>query len=68
MAKMHLAEPMHQEAKDGKFGFPVDNTIGGTPQPNKWDDNWVKFFREQRISHQVKLAGDGTLDKLWQKV
>ncbi len=30
LAKMHLAEPTCQEAKEGKFGFPVDNTIGGT--------------------------------------
>ena len=34
MAKMHAAEPLAPEAKDGKFGFAVDNTIGDTPQPN----------------------------------
>jgi len=68
MAQMHLAEPLHDEAKAGKFGFPVPNTIGGTPQPNVWDDNWVRFFREQRIGHQVKLAGDGQLDRLWASV
>jgi len=67
MAQMHLAEPLHEEARAGKFGFPVPNTIGGTPQPNEWDDDWVRFFREQRIGHQVRLAGDGRLDQLWKE-
>ena len=34
MAEMHLAEPLDREAKAGRFGFKVDNTIGSTPQPN----------------------------------
>ena len=53
---------------DGLFGFPVDNTIGGTPQPNAWMADWVAFFRERRMDHQVALAGDGALDSLWAKV
>jgi len=68
VAKMHLAEPNCKEAKEGKFGFPVPNTIGGTPQPNEWDDDWVRFFREQRIGHQVKLAGDRQMQDTWKKV
>ena len=36
LAEMHLAEPEQAEAKAGKFGFDVDNTIGGTPQKNTW--------------------------------
>jgi fructosamine-3-kinase len=47
----------HPEALKGRFGFSVDNTIGGTPQPNGWMDNWVDFFRERRLAHQLKLAG-----------
>jgi protein-ribulosamine 3-kinase len=69
IAKMHLAAPTScEEAAQGKFGFPVDNTIGGTSQPNKWEDDWPTFFREQRIGHQVRLAGDGQLQSLWNKV
>lgn len=44
-------------AKAGKFGFAVDNTIGATPQPNGWMDNWVDFYRERRIRHQLQLLG-----------
>lgn len=45
-------------AKAGKFGFAVDNTIGATPQPNGWMDDWVDFFRERRIKHQLQLLGE----------
>ena len=58
MAEMHLAEPAAKEAKAGAFGFDVPNTIGGTAQPNAWSDDWVAFYREQRIGHQVKLRKD----------
>ena len=43
MARMHLAEPLAPEARAGKFGFDVPNTIGGTAQPNAWCDDWVTF-------------------------
>uniref|UniRef100_A0A7S3BCL9 protein-ribulosamine 3-kinase n=1 Tax=Haptolina ericina TaxID=156174 RepID=A0A7S3BCL9_9EUKA len=71
MAEMHLAEPLAQEAKEGRFGFQVDNTIGGTPQPNTWTaqggtDAWVEFFREKRIGFQVGLAADARMRKQWQ--
>lgn len=61
LARLHLAQPIQAEAKNGKFGFSVDNTIGATPQPNGWMDNWVDFFRERRLRHQVVLTGDGDL-------
>ena len=38
------------------FGWSRDNTIGSTPQPNDWDRNWVAFFRERRLRHQLNLA------------
>lgn len=62
LGRMHLAKPAVSEAAAGRFGFPVDNTIGGTPQPNGWADNWVEFFWERRLAHQLRLAGD---EKLW---
>jgi len=49
-------------------GFPQDNFIGSTPQPNRpldgpWgeaapDDGsgWVEFFLERRLRHQTRLA------------
>ena len=71
MARMHLAAPdaaTSAEAAAGKFGFPVDNTIGATPQPNGWTDDWVDFFREKRLAHQVNMAGDASIDRLWRRL
>ena len=39
-----------------KFGWHRDNTIGLTPQRNKPADDWVSFFRKQRLEFQLKLA------------
>lgn len=50
--------PQDPNAKAGKFGFAVDNTIGATPQPNGWMDDWVEFYRERRIRHQLNLLGE----------
>jgi len=38
------------------FGWQRDNTIGSTPQVNHWHDDWVTFWREQRLGFQLKLA------------
>eukprot|EP00546_Thalassionema_frauenfeldii_P011604 CAMPEP_0178927020 /NCGR_PEP_ID=MMETSP0786-20121207/18908_1 /TAXON_ID=186022 /ORGANISM="Thalassionema frauenfeldii, Strain CCMP 1798" /LENGTH=314 /DNA_ID=CAMNT_0020602311 /DNA_START=154 /DNA_END=1098 /DNA_ORIENTATION=- len=73
MAQMHLASPSATAGNsDGKFGFPVDNTIGGTPQPNPWTsggstEDWVAFFRDHRIGHQLDLAGDQNMIEQWKK-
>ena len=38
------------------FGWRRDNTIGVTPQINRWSDDWVSFFGERRLRFQLKLA------------
>ncbi len=49
-----LAE-MHRHCEK-RYGWHRDNTIGLTPQHNQWSDNWVDFFREQRLGFQLQLA------------
>lgn len=39
-----------------RFGFARDNFIGTTPQRNAWKDNWIDFWREQRLGYQLHLA------------
>ena len=68
LALMHAATPAVEEARAGKFGFTVDNTCGDTPQPNGWMDDWVQFYLERRIRHQLRLARDSTLTELGEKV
>jgi fructosamine-3-kinase len=43
------------------WGFPGDNYIGGTPQPNVRTGSWSTFFGEHRLGHQVRLARKGGL-------
>ena len=49
LAGMHRLTAEH-------FGWHRDNYIGTTSQPNGWADNWVDFFREQRLGQQLALA------------
>ena len=39
-----------------RFGWHRDNTIGLTPQRNTWTNDWIRFFREQRLEYQFSLA------------
>ena len=48
---------MHRYSADS-FGWHRDNTIGLTPQHNAWSDDWIDFFREQRLDFQLQLAAD----------
>jgi len=49
-----LAEQHRQTARD--FGWPRDNYIGSTPQPNGMTTDWLEFLREQRLGFQLELA------------
>ncbi len=39
-----------------RFCYADDNCIGSTPQPNGWSEDWVTFWREQRLGFQLRLA------------
>jgi len=48
---------LHQTSSLGQgHGWHRDNTIGMTPQRNNWCDDWVEFFRHQRLGYQLDLA------------
>ncbi|MGD1899287.1 MAG: fructosamine kinase family protein [Phormidesmis sp.] len=47
---------MHQCTSDRGFGWHRDNTIGATPQKNKWCDRWVDFWRDRRLGPQFSMA------------
>ncbi len=38
------------------FGWEADNFIGPTPQQNAWTQNWVDFYRDNRLIPQTQLA------------
>jgi protein-ribulosamine 3-kinase len=39
-----------------QFGWHRDNTIGTTPQPNAWHNDWIGFLRERRIGYLLDRA------------
>jgi fructosamine-3-kinase len=39
-----------------EFGWQRDNTLGSTPQPNRRSGDWVQFWRDRRLGHQLELA------------
>lgn len=39
-----------------QFGWPRDNFIGSTIQANRQSENWLSFYREQRLAPQLALA------------
>lgn len=41
-----------------QFGFAHDNYCGTSPQPNPWTGDWVSFYRDHRLRHQVSLASE----------
>lgn len=49
LAELHRVPQPH-------FGWQRDNTIGSTPQRNPRCDDWIEFWREQRLVFQLKLA------------
>ncbi|MFP4114929.1 MAG: fructosamine kinase family protein [Spirochaetota bacterium] len=49
---------MHRRRDVEWFGFPEDNYIGSTLQPNGWMDSWHDFYRERRVGFQMRLARD----------
>src|SRR5512146_884187 len=47
------------------FGGTQDNFIGTTLQPNGWADDWIEFWRQQRLGVQLRLAAEnGYADQL----
>lgn len=51
LARQHLL-------KVRRFGWQRQNFIGATPQFNREGDDWVAFYREQRLGFQLRLAGE----------
>ncbi len=55
-----------------QFGCTHDNFIGTTQQPNGWSDDWITFWRKQRLGFQLRLAAQngygGQLQSLGEKL
>ncbi len=63
---------LHQHTSD-QFGLDHDNYIGKLPQSNKKHDNWIDFYRTERIEPQIKMAIDSSkmspsINKYWENL
>ncbi len=48
-----------------RYGFDTDNFIGGSPQLNRWNTEWPRFFSDRRLRPQLaSAAGNGMERKL----
>ncbi len=54
-----LAE-LHKVTQRDQYGFMRDNYLGTSMQINTWQDNWLIFWREQRLAWQLKLFSTKT--------
>ena len=54
------------------FGWHRNNTIGSTPQINDPADNWIEFWRQNRLGYQLQLAASkgygGELQRLGERL
>ncbi|MGB3780021.1 MAG: fructosamine kinase family protein [Tunicatimonas sp.] len=41
--------------KHDRYGFHQNNYCGATPQDNRWNDDWIAFYGQQRLGHLMKL-------------
>ncbi len=46
---------LHKFTQKPQFGFIRDNYLGTNIQINTWQDNWLTFWREQRLACQLKM-------------
>lgn len=52
---------LHKNHQNSQFGLDHNNYIGRLDQYNDFHDEWVKFFIDQRLEVQIKLAYDNAL-------
>jgi protein-ribulosamine 3-kinase len=51
----HALAQLHRHTAE-HYGWPQDNHIGPSPQPNGWKTDWCEFFAEQRLGFQLRIA------------
>jgi protein-ribulosamine 3-kinase len=55
-ARLGIALAAQHRLPQPKFGWPRDNFIGATPQVNGESDDWLAFWRANRLHPQLRLA------------
>lgn len=51
----------HRLSQSSRYGYSENNFIGASPQKNDWEEDWVVFFRDQRLLPQMRMASERKL-------
>lgn len=55
-----------------RFGFHIATCCGYLPLKNDWHEDWVMFYTQQRLQHQLNLleesSGDREARELWSQL
>ncbi|XP_047215347.1 ketosamine-3-kinase-like isoform X2 [Girardinichthys multiradiatus] len=55
-----------------KYGFGINTCCGYIAQENEWQSDWVLFYSQQKLQHQLNLVeksyGDREARELWAKL
>lgn len=46
---------LHYATRQRQSGFECDNFLGTSLQRNQWQDDWISFWREQRLGFQFNM-------------
>ncbi|KPP57337.1 ketosamine-3-kinase-like [Scleropages formosus] len=83
LADLHLHNQRQKEKEEqtvgkagqktvDKFGFHTTTCCGYLPQANDWQSDWVAFYSQQRLQHQISMVmktyGDREVDELWSQL
>jgi fructosamine-3-kinase len=47
---------MHRNVRSDRYGLEHNNYIGRLPQRNRWHNDWLTFFIEERLEVQLQMA------------
>ncbi|MBW0502924.1 hypothetical protein O181_042639, partial [Austropuccinia psidii MF-1] len=64
LASMHDPNAAESRSPNGLYGFHVPTYCGETEQDNRWEKNWITFFRDRRLKSLLDLIGDSEIEKL----
>jgi fructosamine-3-kinase len=55
-ARLGTALAAQHRLPQAKFGWAKDNFIGSSPQKNGWREDWLGFWRDNRVHAQLRMA------------
>ncbi|KAI8458346.1 Fructosamine/Ketosamine-3-kinase [Phakopsora pachyrhizi] len=68
LSSLHDPKNPKNASPNGSYGFNVPTFCGETEQVNKWEKDWMVFFREFRIKELIRRIDDPEINSLAQPI